>query len=85
MSHPIDPFAAEHPSIAQRLLLAPVACIDCETYVPLGWVEYGTVHCYKNVGATGVIYGHRALTEVITSIKDSIYNSVQFSLSKDTP
>jgi hypothetical protein len=74
--HPVDQVAAKHPAVAQRLLLAPVQCVDCVQHVPLGWVEYGTVPCAKNVGASGVVYGHRAPNYVITSVKDVLFNSL---------
>lgn len=73
MSHPID-FALEAlPNHKVQLMLEPVLCMDCEQYVPLGWVEFGTQHCPQ---ATGHYRGHRALNEAITSIKDRLYNTL---------
>lgn len=59
----------------QAALLEPVRCIDCDAYVPLGWVEFGSVKCAKNINATsGVEYGHRVWSEVRTNILDRIVN-----------
>lgn len=63
-------------SVTQDILMAPVKCIDCEQYVPFGWVEFGTVKCPQNLGATGVQYGHRIPTEVFHSVKDSTINAM---------
>ena len=72
--HPVDELTTTNSTAATALALAPVRCIDCEQYVPLGWVEYATIKCPKNIGASGVQYGHRVPTEVYDNIKDSIYN-----------
>lgn len=75
VTHPIDALVSND-GITVRVLLAPVLCIDCNTYVPLGWVEYGTVRCPENFDANGVQYGHRVSTAVLTNAKDTIMNEV---------
>jgi hypothetical protein len=75
-SHPLDTFLATNGHHAAQLYLEPVLCTDCGQYVPYGWCEFGTVRCEKNVGANGVVYGHRTRVEVIASIKDRMYNSL---------
>ena len=74
MSHPVDQLAATHPGAAEALALEPVRCIDCEQYVPFGWIDSLRVKCPKNIGATGVQYGHRIPTEVYIHIKDQVFN-----------
>lgn len=62
-------------SATQTALMEPVECIDCGTYVPLGWVEFGTVLCPKGKGSNpGIHYGHRVPTEVRTNILDRATN-----------
>ncbi len=60
----------------QNLLLAPVRCINCETYVPYGWVAFGTITCPKNIGATGVQYGHRVQNDVASHLANIAVNRV---------
>lgn len=74
--HPVDQIVATNPEAARVLALEPVRCTDCGQYVPLGWVEFGTVKCPKNIGANGTQYGHRVDRDVITNIKDSFYNNL---------
>ena len=54
--------------------LEPVLCIDCDQYVPLGWIDFLGVKCPKNFGATGVQYGHRVYTDTIQNIVDTYMN-----------
>jgi hypothetical protein len=57
-----------------RIALEPVKCIDCAQYVPHGWINDLAVKCPKNIGASGVQYGHRVPREVPGSVVDSIVN-----------
>lgn len=69
--HILDTFLADNAAHAVQVSLKPVLCIDCNQYVPLGWVEFGLTVCPQ---ATGHYKGHRGSTEAITSIKDIYYN-----------
>lgn len=61
------------------LLLEPVRCIDCDAWVPYGWIEFGKVKCPQGTRASGVQYGHRVSTEVANSIKDVVLNNLKGS------
>lgn len=64
----IDPERLDEARI--RVALAPVRCIDCETYFPIGWVAVtGAPRCpaWKNAP-------HRAEIDVIESVVDSFVN-----------
>lgn len=70
MDHPIELYRWSHPGVTVRLLLESVRCIDCDNYVPLGWIEFPNgVMCPKGNG-----WGHRIYTETLTNIKDIIMN-----------
>jgi hypothetical protein len=73
VNHPIDFALDALPEHKVQLMLEPMLCIDCEQYVPLGWVVFGLTKCPK---ATSHYPGHRALTEAITKVKDRLYNTL---------
>lgn len=57
-----------------RIALEPVLCIDCNQYVPNGWINNLAVKCSASIGATGVQYGHRVPREVPASVVDMVVN-----------
>jgi len=69
MIHPLDSIELT-PGQASSLALTPIRCVNCEKYVPLGWVQYATVTCPAAVD----VGGHRASSSVVTNIKDTFYN-----------
>jgi hypothetical protein len=71
MDHPIDSALGPHHKV--QLMLEPVLCTDCGQYVPLGWIEFGLAKC---PAATGHYQGHRTSNEVVTSVKDRMYNNL---------
>jgi hypothetical protein len=73
------------PSQVVRYALEPVLCNDCETYVPFGWIDSTLApKCPKNIGATGVQYGHRIDRVVFDHLLDKAKNAVLEVLDGDS-
>ena len=75
MTHPIDQYVTtDGPTL--DVLLAPVRCIDCTEFVPLGWVEFGTVICPASTKDGGSPWGHRVRNTMPTHVRDTVANKL---------
>ena len=63
----LDPERVE--DLKVQVALAPVRCIDCGAYIPLGWVFFGA-SAPKCSGTRS----HRVSNEVVNNIIDRIVN-----------
>lgn len=68
-AHQIVTAVVERDTFEARLALSPVRCIDCETFVPLGWIGVSTATCH--VTRTS----HRASNDVIVHLYDLARNA----------
>lgn len=63
------------PAAAVALALTPVLCIDCDQYVPFGWVDNTAApKCPEGFGASGSQHGHRIPNAVVSHVKDLVAN-----------
>lgn len=56
-------------------LLAPVKCVDCDQYVPMGWVVYALAVCAKNASHP-THRGHRMQGDLQVHVTDLAVNAL---------
>lgn len=55
-----------------EVALAPVLCVDCDTYVPAGWIDFVDSPKCPTTGHT-----HRVSTYVLTHVIDRAWNAMR--------
>lgn len=69
----IDPEHLERAKI--EVALAPVRCVDCGEYFPLGWIaQTSAPYCPKGKQSSGDPWWHRVSHDVIENVVDGVAN-----------